>query len=400
MTRRPKPPWCGHCDERTRLAGDPPERCPKCHPLSQRSPETGAPVILEGIISLADVQPRRVSWLWPGRFPLGHLVMLDGDPGVGKSTLALDFAARITAGRPWPDGEYCKRGNVLLLTAEEGLADTVLPRMLAAGGDPSRVVVLTHIPTEGGGRLPSLPADIPYIQEVITQRRVRLVIIDVLASYLGGDVNSHQDTDVRRALFPLFRMAEATRSTVLMLRHLNKQGSGNAMYRGGGSIGITGQARAVYLAARSPSDPDRRILAPVKLNLGPEPRALAYQLVTDEATGRARVQWAGEDPHSASELLSGPADPEEEEERDHVASWLQDYLFHAGGQAAAGDIFAAAAKHGVPKATVQRARKRAGVRFVRSGWQSGSIWQLEPDKMDQIRQESAPFASFASPSET
>src|SRR5258708_33699158 len=110
------------------------------------------------------------------------------------------------------------------MPAEEGLADTVLPRTVFPGGDLSRVFVLTEIRTADGARLPALPLDIPFVESVIKGQRIRLLIIDVLASYLGGEgkVNSHQDTDVRRALYPLFRMAERTGCCVVMLRHLNK----------------------------------------------------------------------------------------------------------------------------------------------------------------------------------
>lgn len=317
--------------------------------------------------------------------------MVDGDPGIGKSTIALDFAARVSVGAPWPDGEPCKPGNVLVMTAEEALAETVLPRLLLAGGDPQRVFVLDHVLTADGiPRLPSLPADLPQLQQILIQRRVRLVIIDVLASYLGGDVNSHQDTDVRRALFPLFRMAQATSAAILMLRHLNKGDSKNSLYRGGGSIGIIGQARAAFLVAEDPESYDgRRLFAGTKQSLAPMPPTLAYSLLSDEVSGCAAVKWHGEDPHTASELLSAPLDPEEAEEQDHIVLWLQDYLFHCGGTSSGGQVIGAAVKAGYARATVQRARKRAGVSFGRGGWQGGTVWVLDPVTMTALQAASA-----------
>jgi RecA-family ATPase len=180
----------------------------------------------------------------------------------------------------------------MLLTAEESLAQTIVPRLIAAGGNPANVAVLHHIPGESP-RLPSLPLDIPYIQEIITRHKIRLVIIDVLSAFLGGEskVNSHQDTEVRRALYPLFVMAEKTGCAVIALRHLNKQGDvKNAMYRGGGSIGITGQARAVYLVAVNPDDPSgrRRVLCCVKLNVAESPaRSATRWRVMRSATWRS-----------------------------------------------------------------------------------------------------------------
>jgi len=266
---------------------------------------------LDGLTRLDSVTVKKVKWLWNGRIPAGMLTMLDGDPGVGKSTLAIDLAACVTTGKKWPDGTRCQHGNVLLMTAEEALAETVVPRLMLAGGDRKRMWVLDKVvAADGTSRLPSLPLDIPSIKSIIKRYGIRLLIIDVLVSFLGSQVNTHQDADVRRALHPLSMMADRTGCAVLALRYLNKQGDiKNAMYRGGGSIGITGQARAVYLAAYDPEDRtgQRRIFAPVKLNVAALPAAMGYRLVTDEASGVASVEWTGESQHTASELLrEGP----------------------------------------------------------------------------------------------
>ena len=130
-------------DRASKLYGPPPK------------PRRAAPAERPGLRFLDAVSPRPVRWLWPGWLPLGALVMIDGDPGVGKSTVTHDFAARVTTGRPWPDGQKCPRGNVLIMTAEEGLADTVLPRVQLAGSDSSRVLVLSEIHT---GRRPAARA--------------------------------------------------------------------------------------------------------------------------------------------------------------------------------------------------------------------------------------------------
>ena len=397
MAKRPRPPWCGECHQATRLIGDPPKRCPKCHPLSVRLADVGGPSIAEGVIQLSDVTERRMRWLWKGRLPRGHLIMLDGDPGIGKSTLALDFAARITAGDPWPDGQACERGNVLIMTAEEGLADTVLPRMRLLGGDTSRTFVLMHVPGgDGAPRLPALPLDIPYIEKIIAERRIVFVIIDVFAAFLGGEVDSHADAKIRRALFPLFQAAQRMQCTFLLIRHLKKDpGERNAMYRGGGSIGLIGQARAALLAAYDPDDRQRRIVAWIKVSNAMLPRSLAYSLIGDDDSECAFVQWYGEDPRAAGDLLGVQLDPDEREEQDATAQWIQDYLFHAGGEASGGQILTAAAKHGLAKATVQRARKRAGVTYRRTGWQSGTIWQLDPAAMRDLTASSASSTSLS-----
>jgi hypothetical protein len=349
-----------------------------------------------GLVQLSQVTAKRLRWLWPGRIPAGMLTMLDGDPGVGKSTVAIDFAARVTTGGPWPDGAKCPAGNVLIMTAEDALATTVRPRVELAGGDPRKVFVLTHIPGELGARLPMLPGDVQHIGDVIRDHRVRLWIIDVLDSYLGGGgdskVNSHRSTDVRQALYPLAVMAEKTGVAALALRHLNKAASlANPMYRGIGSIGITGQSRAVHLAALDPDDAsgERRIFCPVKINVGKMPPSLSYALVPGYDPDHAAVKWLGEDGHTATQLLSAQMEEAERADRDEAARWVQSYLFHADGSAAYSDILAASRKHGIAERTLKRTKTRAGVTFRRAGWQKGTVWVLNPEAMAELAAEEA-----------
>jgi hypothetical protein len=330
---------------------------------------------------LGEVAPERVTWLWPGYLPLGKLVTLDGDPGVGKSTVTADLAARISTGAPMPDGAEPVKGGVLILSAEDGLADTIRPRLDAAGADPAQVMTITEMTSYGEdgdqyGRPVSLPGDLQAIGAVVAEHRVRLVVVDVLAAYLSGAVNSHRDQDVRRALHPLAIMAERTKCCVLVLRHLNKTAGTNAMYRGGGSIGIIGAARAAFLCGTDPTDDASRVLAPVKCNLAAEPPALAYQLVPDVVHGCARVQWRGESRRRAWELL-GDAGEEERGDRDEAAEWLTGYLADAnGGEARAADIIKAARADGIAERTLKRARARAGITSHRVGFGQGTVWRL------------------------
>lgn len=336
--------------------------------------------------TLAGVDMERVSWLWPGYLPAGKLVVLDGDPSVGKSTCTTDLAARVSTGSHWPDGSpNAGPADVLLLSAEDGLADTIKPRLAAAGADMARVHALlevAHADEDGPVRMvpPSLPRDIATIQAIISEKSVALVVVDVLMAYLNGRVDSHRDQDVRGVLHQLATMAERTGATVLLIRHLNKAGGANALYRGGGSIGIIGAARGAYLIGRDPDDTDRRILACSKLNIAPEPPALAYRLVSDDDLGCARVEWESEpvDGMTASRLLSGPMDEEERTERDDAASWIVDYLSNRGGSATKGDVLKAARADGIAQRTLERAMRRAGVTSERVGFGQGTVWSLEP----------------------
>ena len=160
---------------------------------------------------LSGIEPEEVSWLWPSWLALGKLALVDGDPGLGKSAMTLDLAARVSAGKAFPDGAECEPAGVVLLSAEDGLADTIRPRLDAAGADTSRILALATVPDENGhDRLLSIPEDLPLIEKGIRRVGARLVVVDPLMAFLSGDTNSHRDQDVRRALAPLAGLAERT----------------------------------------------------------------------------------------------------------------------------------------------------------------------------------------------
>jgi putative DNA primase/helicase len=331
------------------------------------------------VVTLANVEPERVTWLWDGHLPAGKLVVLDGDPSVGKSTLAIDWAARLSTGAPWPDGTGCPLGDVLVLSAEDGLADTIRPRLDTAGGDPARVHALTDVTfrdDEGNLRRRSVTlADVEQIKAAVEKYGALLVIIDVLMAYLPTKIDSHKDQDIRSVLARLADVAEKTGCCILLLRHMNKTADRNPLYRGGGSIGIVGAARAGFVAATDPDDETRRVLASTKQNLAPEPESLAYRLVGAD-NGAAKVEWLGLSTATASTLLAAHERDDERTERDEAAEWLIDYLTDNGGEAKAGDVIKAAVGDGISRATLDRARKRAGVTSVKSGMKGGWVWSL------------------------
>lgn len=342
------------------------------------------------VTTMSTVVPETVSWLWPGRLPLGKLAVIDGDPSTGKSTLTLDLAARVSTGKAWPDGQPNSAGpaGVLLLSAEDGLADTIRPRLDAADADVARVHALSEVtitvPDDNGNDVerrvpPSLPRDIGVIEKVIREHGIKLVVVDVLMAYLNGKVDSHRDQDVRGVLHQLAATAERTDCTVTLIRHLNKAGGGNALYRGGGSIGIIGAARAAFLVARDPDDEDRRVFAVTKSNLAAEPPSLAYRLVDSPEHGCARVEWEpGTVEHTAASLLRVPVDEDERTERDEAADWLVDVLGNAGGREFAKDVKAAARKAGIAVRTLERARSKVAT-VETSGFPRTSTWVLKPD---------------------
>jgi hypothetical protein len=354
-------------------------------------PELGAEELRSKKIGklLSGVEPEEVEWLWESWLALGKLGLIDGDPGLGKSATALDLAARVSSGHGFPDGAPCEPAGVVLLSAEDGLADTIRPRLDAAGADVSRVLSLATVPDENGlERLLSIPEDIPLIEMGIERVGARLVVVDPLMAFLSADANSHRDQDVRRALAPLAGLAERTGACVLVVRHLNKAPGNNPLYRGGGSIGIIGAARTGYLIAKDPQAENRRVLASTKNNLAKPPSSLMFTLEESEG-GAVRVNWLGESEVSAKDLLATPQDREHADARSEAVGFLEDLL--SEGPLPANEVIQAAEEARIAERTLRRAKKLLSVvayRENRLGEQRGSgrwLWKLPV--MDLITQE-------------
>ena len=351
---------------------DPDEGLSEAEKLLAAVPRNSRTVRPVGLL-LADVVPERVCWLWYARIPYGRLTLLDGDPGLGKSTLALDVAARLSRGAPMPDGWATAPAGTVILSAEDGLADTIRPRLDAAGADVSRIVAVQTVPGEDRPR--ALPDDLHVIEEAIIRVDAKLVIVDPLMAFLSARIDGHRDQDVRGALHLLARLAEDTGAAVLVVRHLNKSTGGNVLYRGGGSIGIIGAARSGLLAAKDPDDEARRVLASMKCNLAAEPESLSFHIEAD--ADACRIVWEGVSAHHAGDLLAIPTDPEErgavDEARDFLASLLQD------GPMRAADVKRQAREVGVSDITLRRAKKAAGVTaFQEPGaMHRGWSWRLD-----------------------
>lgn len=327
------------------------------------------------IYRLSDVEPELVEWLWPGRIPAGKVTIIDGDPGLGKSTLALDIAARITTGEPFPPlaGEHRDPADVLILSAEDGLGDTIRPRIDAAGADASRAYALTSVPDEKAEhhRPPALPDDIPTIQRLITGHGIALVVIDPLMAFLNGKVDAHRDQDIRRAMAPLSQLGEDTGAAIIIVRHLRKS-RGPAVHSGGGSIGIVGAARMGHVVAADPDEDDVRVFAPTKSNLAASAPALRFAL-RDSSNGVARVEWLGESRHSADSLMVVPTEEDRSalgEAKDFLRQLLGD------GPADTKSIFSEARSAGIAEKTLRRAKTELGVATGKTGMHGGWRWAL------------------------
>ena len=330
-------------------------------------------------VRLSEIVPDSIRWLSPGRLALGKITVLDGDPGLGKSTLLCEFAARITRGDPLPGGQPSPPRGVILLAAEDDLHDTIRPRIDAAGGDPHRIVTLLSVPDRSApGRPVALPGDAPILGAVAAHADAALVIIDPLAGFLGPRRGANDPAHVRRILAALREVAERANVAIVVVRHLNKTSAANPMYRGGGSIGIIGSARCGLLLAPDRDDPDRRILAATKENLTAHTPSLAFRLEPVPGSGVARVVWEGESPVSATQLLhDSAANPGVRSALDETRQWLRAAL--AAGPRPSKTLQEEAAAHGHAHRTLVRARRAEGI-VVRKqpGPHGGWTWELPP----------------------
>ena len=339
------------------------------------------------VTQLSAIAPESVTWLWPARVARGKLTVLAGDPGLGKSFVTLDVAARITTGRPWPDGGAVEPGDVVLLSAEDGPADTIRPRVDALGGDPARVYLVRAIRDADGERPVSLDRDLAAVEQVVATVRPALVVIDPLTAYLGT-TDSYRDADVRRLLAPLALLADTYDVAVLLVMHLTKNSQTRALYRTGGSIAFVGAARVQLLVGADPEDPARRVLVASKNNLTAPPPSLAYRITEDPPGTPACVAWDPEpvaDGLDADTLLAGAG--EDAAERQDADALLRDLL--ADGERPSAELLKAARATGVGERTLYRAKRRLGVKARHAGQpgKPGGAWywyfpepEFEPSK--------------------
>lgn len=351
-------------------------------PAAAEKPEA-APETPEGedappvTIRASQVERKRVSWLWPGRIPLGKLTTIAGPPGVGKTFLICDLTARVTTGSEWPDapGKATPRGSVLVVSAEDDPEDTLAPRLAECGADLTRVYFLR----------PTSLADFSLATLGLLQRAVdeadgvRLVAIDPPTSFTAG-VDDHKNADLRRLLTPLSLWASEQSCAVVFITHLNKGGAvkTDALTRVSGSIAWVAATRAAYLAVKDPEDEGRRIMATIKNNLAPEPKTLAYRIVHQEDR-EGRLEWLGTVEVSADQAVNREAG----RPRKLVAKdWLLG-LFGERLEWPSGELFRRASEDNVSKDAVFEAKRLLGLprarRTVRPNGDVEFVWWVPPD---------------------
>ena len=334
------------------------------------------------LLAASTIRPEEVEWYYEGRVPLGSLTLLVGQAGLGKTMFACELSACGSRGQLGSPA-----AAVIFATAEDSLAHTLVPRFTAAGADLDRVHFVSIRGDDGLETGLTLPEDNAVLQTAVEKTGANLIILDPVVGHLSGNIDSHKDHSVRRALAPLAALAESTGAAILGIGHLNKAHSTDVLTRLGGSVAFGAAARSVLLfgedsdAAEGSSE---RLLIHAKSNLGPLAVATRLKvagrtiITTDGREIRTSViKWLGEDPTATpSKVLAGRQDPSR---LDDATDFLRDVL--ADGPLPSLEVTALAAAEGIAKRTLKRAKQKLGIEFKRKGYGPGSAvhWSLPKD---------------------
>lgn len=368
--------------DRRRTVKDNGDRTPATPPTpNQHAPVEDAPIKRLALVRAADVVMESVGFLWTDRIPVGKVAVIDGMMGVGKTTLICAIGAAVTHGGSLPGQLTTPRASVILISLEDDAADTLVPRLTAAGADLTRCHLFTGY--EFGGETTAgvfnLAEDCQRLATAIKETGTLFVGIDPFTATLGAAVNSYKDQDVRRVLAPLARVAADTGAAINFTRHFRK-GGGAAEDAGGGSVGIGAACRSVLRVDRDPEDADRYLLSSVKQSVAKRPPTLGYRIegVTLDGAPKgietSRVVWDGESLWTASDLAAAAMNTDERPRAEEAQDWLRDALTQ--GPRPARDLFKAAAADGISQRTLQRAADVLHVVRERKGFGEGAVWFL------------------------
>ncbi|MEN3004517.1 AAA family ATPase [Dehalobacterium formicoaceticum] len=298
------------------------------------------------LIRMNEVEATEIDWLWYPYIPYGKITVIQGDPGDGKTTCVLAIAAALTTGAALPESKAAAEPmSVIFQTAEDGLGDTVKPRLVQSGADCERVIVIDESEKE-------LSLSDIRIEQAITLTGAKLFILDPLQAYIGADVDMHRANEIRPVLKRISAVAEKTGCAVVVIGHLNK-GANKSQYRGLGSIDIQAAARSVLTVGRIKGKPYTRAIVQGKNNLAPEGAAIGFEL--DPATG---FRWIGTLPVTIDELLSGIM-PERDSTYDRAVDFLKAEL--ADGEKAAAFLFEKAASKEIQERTLRSAKQALAI---------------------------------------
>lgn len=315
------------------------------------------------IIRMSEIQMREVKWLWYPYIPFGKLTIIQGDPGEGKTTFALRLAAACSTGRPMPGMESLSPFNVIYQSAEDGLEDTIKPRLTEAGADQERVINIR----EDKRSLHLLDS---RIEKAIVRCDAKLLILDPLQGYLGERIDMNRANEIREVMKAIGQVAQRTGCAIVLVGHLNKATGMSSAYRGLGSIDFRAAARSVLVVGRLRKNKNIRVIVHDKSSLAPEGKSLAFNLGNEEG-----FRWLdGYDEISAEDLLSGLSS--QQETKTMQAEEIIRTMLEDGAEIPGEEIVQAAARKQISRRTVNEAKKNiAGIisRKVGTKW----MWSIQ-----------------------
>lgn len=308
------------------------------------------------LVRMSDVQLQEVKWLWKPYIPFGKITIIQGDPGEGKTTFALRLAAACSSGTALPGMEITEPFNVIYQTAEDGLGDTIKPRLIEAGADESRVLNICEDTA-------SLSLSDERIERAINETGTRLMILDPIQGYIGENIDINRANEIRTVLKKIAAVAERTGCAIVLVGHLNKAKGASSQYRGLGSIDFRAAARSVLLVGRLRKEPNVRIIVHDKSSLAPEGKSMAFNLGNEKG-----FYWLdGYSEISSEELLCGYST----ETKTAVAEELIRDMLDDGKEVMADEIFRMAESKNISRRTVNEAKKKIPnirTRKVGKGW--------------------------------
>lgn len=313
------------------------------------------------IISMDTVQEEEIKWLWKPYIPFGKLTIIQGDPGEGKTTFALQLAALLSLGKGFGENEnigVSEPVNIIYQTAEDGLADTVKPRLISAGADCSKIKVIDDSEK-------SLSMDDERLELAINATGAKVLILDPLQAYLGDKVDMNRANEAREMTKKLGAIAARTGCAVILIGHMNKGSGAKAAYRGIGSIDFFAIARSVLLVARVPDDSTIRAVAQIKSNLALEGDTMAFRLAENGFT------WIGEYDISTDELLAGYSNSDKHKSAEDFLN----KILSNGQTVPASSIFSQAKAIGVSKRTIENVKQELGIKSIKDG--ASWLWKME-----------------------
>lgn len=331
------------------------------------------------LINMDTVEVEQIEWLLYPFIPYGKVTIIQGDPGEGKTTMVLQIIAKLTRGETILSADSTKDKrtdidseggtvdtenaendvstqhletpvNVIYQTAEDGLGDTIKPRLLAAGADCTKVMVIDD------SELPLTMADV-RLEEAIIQTKARMVVLDPIQGFLGAEVDMHRANEIRPLMKRIAVLAEKHHCAIILIGHMNKNSNGKSSYRGLGSIDFQAAARSVLIVGRIKDEPEVRVVCHTKSSLAPEGKAIAFRL--DKNNG---FEWIGEYDISADELLNGEGKGQKTRK---AKEFLLEIL--ADGGMAQKKIEEEAEKLGIKKKTLRNAKMELGIDSVKRG---------------------------------